>query len=174
MTVKVNISSKDGKTYKVELENFENLIGKSIGDKIQGNEVSPDLSGYKLEIKGTSDEAGFPGMKGITGSGLSKALLSEGFSMHKPKKGHNTTKGLRLRKTVIGELISERTAQINTTVLTQGGKKMEEVFPEQNQPKENEKKPAEEKVEEVKEEKPVEKEKPKEEVKEESPKEEKE
>ena len=53
MAFKLNISDK-GKTYHLETDS-EEFIGKKIGDKISGNEISGDLAGYELEIKGTSD-----------------------------------------------------------------------------------------------------------------------
>ena len=42
MVFKVNISEKSGKTFKIE-SNSEQLIGKSLHDKIEGNEISPEL-----------------------------------------------------------------------------------------------------------------------------------
>ena len=49
-----------GKTIKLESEN-ENLIGKKIGEIINGNDISEELHGYELEITGTSDISGIPG-----------------------------------------------------------------------------------------------------------------
>jgi len=62
MAFKINISHK-GRTFKLETEN-ESLIRMKIGDKINGDLISPDFDGYELEITGTSDIAGFPGIKG--------------------------------------------------------------------------------------------------------------
>ena len=119
MAFKINISHK-GKTIKYEIEN-EGLIDKSIGETISGNEISPELEGYELEITGTSDKAGFPGFKEYSGSGLQKVLLTKGKGMWDRRKG------VRLRKTIRGNLISASTVQINTKVLKEGRKKFEEI-----------------------------------------------
>jgi len=152
MPFKINISDKE-KTFKLEADT-EFLIGKKIGEKIDGKEVKSELEGYELEIMGTSDKAGFPGMKEVEGSGLKKVLLTKGFSMK------NKRKGLRKRKTVRGNAISKNTIQINMKVIKQGSKKLEEIFPKEKKPEETKtEESAEEKAK--KQEKKVEEEKPK-------------
>ena len=130
MTFKINVSHK-GKTFKVETED-EKLVGKSIGDKIDGKEISEELTGYEIEITGTSDKAGFTGVKTVEGPNLKKALLSYGHGMHKKPKGekkfNKKPKGLRLRKTVRGKEISLATVQINSKVLKEGIKKFDSLF----------------------------------------------
>jgi small subunit ribosomal protein S6e len=165
MPYKINISNK-GKTYKVETE-AENLVGTKISDKIKGEDVSPELAGYELEITGTSDKAGFPGFKNLKGSNLRKVLVTYGPGMkNRPRKeGKKPTpnnKGLKLRKTFRGNEISSDTVQINIKVLKEGTKKFddlikpkEEAKPEEK-PAEEKPKAEEEKPEEVKEEKPAE------------------
>ena len=127
MVFKINVSHK-GKTFKAEKEN-EDLIGVSIGDKINGNEVSDELKGYELEITGTSDKAGFAGLPEVAGPRLKKVLLTYGRGMHKKPKGlkkiNKKPRGLRLRKTVRGKEISLDTVQINTKVIKEGEKKFE-------------------------------------------------
>jgi len=118
MAFKVNVSHK-GKTVKFETEN-EELVDKIIGDKISGKEISADLEGYELEITGTSDKAGFPGMKEHAGGNLKKVLLKHGKGMK------NTGEGLILRKTIRGNAISLDTVQINTNVVKEGNKKFSE------------------------------------------------
>ena len=129
MVIKVNIATKDGKTFRKEFESVEPIFGKAIGEKVDGSDVFPDLAGYSLEIKGTSDIAGLPGMKGETGVGIRRKLLTRGFGMKQ------TEKGMKRRKTLRGEMISDKTAQINFVIAKQGGKKLEEIFPDQNLPK---------------------------------------
>jgi len=133
MVFKINISNK-GKTYKLESES-EFLLGKKIGDKFPGKELSGELSGYELEIKGTSDKAGFPGKKDVQGPTLRKVLLTKGPFLRKTPH-----KGFRRKKTVRGNEISSNIVQINLNVIKEGGKKLEEVFPEQNQGKSKESK----------------------------------
>lgn len=132
MPFKFNISSK-GKTLKVEAES-EELIGKKIGEAVNGNEISKDLEGYELEITGTSDIAGFPGKKDVEGASLKRVLLTKGFGMQtKPKglkkKPVRMPRGLRLKKTVRGNTISKDTIQINLKVKKQGSRKFEELLP---------------------------------------------
>ena len=122
----------------------EALLEKSIGDKIEGKEISSDLAGYEFEITGASDNAGFPAFKEVEGIGLGKLLLTYGKGMHKKprgvkKKGGKKPEGMRLRKTIRGKIISPAIIQINMKVLKNGSKKLEEVFPEQNKPKEEKK-----------------------------------
>tara|TARA_B100001971_G_C18146401_1_gene513310 strand:+ start:100 stop:624 length:525 start_codon:yes stop_codon:yes gene_type:complete len=174
MVFKINIAEKTGKTFKLELDG-EGLVGKELHDKISGKEISSDLGDYEFEITGASDKAGFTAMKNVEGIGLKKVLLSYEKAMkNRPKKEGKKKrtklkpKGLRLRKTVRGKVISPEIVQINLKILKEGGKKLSEVFPEQNkskeEPKQEEKQQEvikEPKAEEVK----VEKEKPKEEQK---------
>ena len=122
MAFKVNISNK-GKTYKLETEN-EGFIRNKIGDVIKGESFSPDLEAYDLEITGTSDSSGFPGIKGYEGPQLRRALLTI-----KDKGMNDRTKGLRLKKSIRGEEISEKTAQINMKVIKEGKKKFEDLIP---------------------------------------------
>jgi small subunit ribosomal protein S6e len=142
MPLKINIGAKDGKTYKMETES-EAFAEKSIGEKVSGNELSPDFSGYEFEIKGASDKAGLPAMENVDGVGLKRVLLTYGKGMHKrpkregkKKRSNPKPKGLRLRKTVRGKIISPEIVQINVKVLKEGSKKLSEIFPEQNKAKE--------------------------------------
>jgi len=121
MVFKINISDK-GKTYKLERDN-EALIGRKIGEKIDGKELSGDLIGYELEITGTSDKAGFAGKADVEGPVLKKVLLTKGPFFKKV-----ANKGLRRKKSVRGNQISEVTVQINMKVVKAGGKSLEEVF----------------------------------------------
>ncbi len=129
MAFKINISEK-GKTFHLETES-EDLIGKKIGEKLNGKDINGDLSGYEFEIKGTSDKAGLPGKRDIEGLALRKVLLTKGPFLHKTPH-----KGFRKKKTVRGNEISSNIIQINLNVLKKGGKSLEEIFPDQNQKKE--------------------------------------
>jgi small subunit ribosomal protein S6e len=138
MPLKLNISEK-GKAWKLEVEP-DVLSGKSIGDKFDGKTVKSDLAGYELEITGGSDASGFPMMKSAEGVGLKRVLFTKGWGMHTRPKGIRKKKpmlkkGMRLRKTVRGKVISEKSIQINIKVLKSGSKKLAEIFPDQNKPK---------------------------------------
>jgi len=141
MVFKINISEKNGKTYHLELES-EELIGKELHEKISGKDISPNLEGYEFEIAGASDSAGFTALEKVEGTGLKRVLLGYGKGMHKrprregKKKVSNfKPKGLRMRKSVRGKVISPAIVQINLKTLKEGHKKLSEIFPEQNQPK---------------------------------------
>lgn len=146
---KINIAEKSGKTYKLETE-AEALLEKALHDKVNGKDISLDLTGYEFEITGASDKSGFTAMKDIEGFGRKKVLLEYGKGMKKRPRREGkkklttpTPKGLRLRKTVRGKIISPEIVQINLKILKEGGKKLSEVFPDQNKPKEVEPKPEE-------------------------------
>ena len=141
MAFKLNISDK-GKAWKLEMES-EFLVGKNVGDKIEGKDINHDLDGYESEITGGSDIAGFPLSRAVEGLGLKKVLLRRGFSMM------NTKRGLRLRKTVRGRQISSAVSQINIKVLKHGKKLLHEIFPDQNKPKSLKAQKVEAKVEEA-------------------------
>ena len=146
---KINLSTKDGKTYKLEAES-PSLKEKQLGDKIKGEDISSDFAGYELEITGATDKAGFMASKDVPGIGLKKVLLGYGKGMHKRPKGvkkkNKKPIGLRLRKTVRGNTISDATLQINIKVIKEGGKKLSEIFPDQNK---SEAPPAQEQAESV-------------------------
>lgn len=142
MVFKINISDKSGKTYKLELES-EELIGKELHDKLDGKEILPALEGYELEITGTSDKSGFTSHKDVDGVGLKKILFTsyqKGMKKKPRKEGKKKTsntnpKGLRLRKSVRGRIISPAISQINLIVLKTGAKTLAEAFPDQNKSK---------------------------------------
>lgn len=146
MPLKLNISNKE-KAWKIEIPT-EVLEGKSVGDVVQGKTIKPELEGYELQITGGSDLSGFPMDSDIEGIGLKRILRTKGWGMWtKPKgikkKKPRARKGLRLRKTARGKTISEKIVQINMKVTKEGSKKLAEVFPEQNQPKQKAESPAE-------------------------------
>ncbi len=134
MAFKVNISEKSGKTYKLESD-AKTLIYKKIGDTVNGAELSADLEGFELEITGASDKSGFPALKNIEGFTKKRVLLTYGKGLKKKprregKKRLSTPKpkGLRMRKTVRGNTISEETAQINFKVVKEGPKSLSEIY----------------------------------------------
>jgi len=134
MSFKINIGTKEGKTYKLEAES-EVLMEKSLGDIIPGNDIYPELKGYELEITGTSDSSGFTSMADVEGIGLKRVLMTYGKGMHKrskkegkKKRSNSTPKGLKLRKAVRGKLISPAIVQINLKVIKEGDKKLKDIF----------------------------------------------
>ena len=143
MPFKINISDK-GKSWKLESAS-EVITNKKLGDTIHGKEIADALEGYELKITGASDSSGFPHKPDLQGTETKHLILTYGWGMHKRprregKKKRVSPRGLRLRKTVRGQHLSEKTSQINLIVLKHGSKPFNEIFPEQNKPKE---KPAE-------------------------------
>jgi len=108
---KVNISTKDGKSKCITVKDHQAraLLGLKIGDVFDGIIIGE--KGKKLKITGGSDRSGFPMLPSIQGSVKKSIILTKGIGF-KPKK-----KGLRKRKTVRGNTISEDTALINTIVV---------------------------------------------------------
>ncbi len=100
------------------------LIGLKIGDVIDGSVLG--LPGVKLKITGGSDKAGFPMIPYLPGGRKYRILLS-GPPGFRPKE-----KGLRRRKTVRGNVITEDIVQINTVVI-EGEVKFEEPEQEEQQ-----------------------------------------
>jgi len=183
---------KSKKSYQREVkdEAAKAFRGLKIGDKVKGD--SFDLPGYEFEITGGSDASGFPMRRDVPGTMKKKILAIKGVGVtnkkkyRKPgKKGLRTMKGMRTRKTVAGNTIFDKTAQINLKVLTSGKDSLGEEAPaapaeeakpeEKKEAKVEEAKPAEKPAEEKSKEeaKPEEKkEEPKPEEKKETPKEE--
>lgn len=98
-------------SYQITLpsDKAQKLYGYKIGDVIEGGLVG--LPGYNLEIRGGSDYSGAPMLSTLSGPGKRYLLLSSppGF---RPKE-----KGLRKRKLVRGNTISEATTQVNTVIV---------------------------------------------------------
>ncbi|MBN1786721.1 MAG: 30S ribosomal protein S6e [Candidatus Methanofastidiosa archaeon] len=109
MEIKLVISYPDGKTEQKELkgEEAEKFIGFRLGESFDGKSVGLSDS---LIITGGSDKDGFPMKKGVYGSRREKLLLSGGIGYH-PKD-----EGVRRKKRVRGDTITEEIVQINTKV----------------------------------------------------------
>jgi len=102
---------KSGRAKTVEIEGARAvpLIGKKIGDTVDGSIVG--MPGIKLLITGGSDKDGFPMRPDVQGGVKTEVLLSGGVGF-KPKD-----KGERRRKTVRGNMITEDIVQINVKVI---------------------------------------------------------
>jgi len=177
MVFKIVVSEpKSRKAWQIE-KDAPSLIGKKIGDKFDGSLIG--LSGFTLQITGGSDKDGFPMRPDLEGSIRKKALLTRGIGFKgfkKIKKKRYKRKGMRKRKYIRGNMVSEDIAQVNCKVLEGEGdiptilgiKPKEEKKEEAPKPEAAEQPKAEAKPEEIKEEK---KEEPKpEEPKQEEPK----
>lgn len=131
MVIKLVINNKDGKSYKKELADDVSklLFGKKIGEEINGEVF--DFKGYKFLITGGSDNAGFPMLKTINSENRKKLLEVSCTGIRKKvsktKKNKMTFKGIRVRKTVCGNTISNRTSQLNLKIVSPGEQTIEEL-----------------------------------------------
>jgi len=137
--MKIVISdTKNGKSYGIDLakDKESELIGKKIGDKLEGGAVGAE--GYELQITGGSDIAGFPMRADVSGPRRVGVVLTSGTGISKQKKG------MRSKRNVRGNIISDQIVQVNSKVITPGSKPLEELFPKAaagDEKKEEKKKP---------------------------------
>ncbi|OKY77116.1 MAG: Ribosomal protein S6E/S10 [Candidatus Methanohalarchaeum thermophilum] len=114
----------DGNAKQLEVTGKEanSLVGKRIGDTLEGDKIG--FQGYLFEIKGGTDQDGFPMTKRMSGPQKEKVLMKGGT-------GFNPTRdGLKERKTVRGSEISEKITQINLSVKEVGNKDFNEIMEE--------------------------------------------
>ncbi len=122
MPFKVVISEpKTKKAYQIE-KDVPSLIGVKIGDKFDGSMLG--LSGFTLKVTGGSDKEGFPMRPDLQGTARKKVLLTKsvGFRGRKTikKKGKKKlvkVKGMRKRKYVRGNTISDEIMQVNCKIV---------------------------------------------------------
>lgn len=110
-----------GQTLQLELSEQRSrlLHGKIIGEIIDGGPLG--FGGYQFKITGGSDGDGTPMRPDVHGAVRKRPLLSGGIG-YKPK-----TKGLRRRRRVRGNEITEEIVQVNTKIITHGGKPLLEL-----------------------------------------------
>ncbi len=156
MAFKIVVSEpKVRRAWQIE-KDVPSLIGKKIGDKIDGSLIG--LAGFTLQITGGSDKDGFPMRSDLDGVVRKKALLTKsvGFrGIKKIRKVKYKVRGMRKRKYIRGNTISDSIIQINFKILEGEG----------DVPKILGIPPKEKKEESKPEEKPKEEQKPKEEPK---------
>ena len=127
-----------GKAQTIQLnpQQFNLLIGKRIGDTVDGSPFG--LKGVTLRITGGTDRDGFPMRPDISGPRKVRVLLSGGVgfnqkekppSKRKKRRSRRRKKGLRKRVTVRGNTISDAIAQINVVIV----KKSEEAKKQQEE-----------------------------------------
>jgi small subunit ribosomal protein S6e len=122
MPFKIVISEpKTKKAYQIE-KDVPSLIGLKIKDKFDGSMIG--LSGFTLEVTGGSDKEGFPMRPDLDGISRRKVLLTKsvGFRGGKTKKvkGKNVYEkvdGMRKRKYVRGNTVSDSIMQVNCKIV---------------------------------------------------------
>ena len=126
MAIKIVIGTKSGKCYQKELsqQEAEALHGRTLGEEINGELIG--VSGAKFLLTGGSDADGFPMRKDLPIAGKKKLLLRKGVGFKGKHRGKRFG-GLRLKKTVAGNRIYEKTHQLNLKT-TKGEKEVEKAF----------------------------------------------
>lgn len=108
MELKINIGQADGTTTQLTLEDAKALHGLKIGDTFKGELL--DKPGYVFKITGGSNNSGVPMRRDVEGVAQRKILISGGVG-YKPQRA-----GMRVRKSVAGNTVGARTAQLNVKV----------------------------------------------------------
>jgi len=132
---KVVISDiKNGKSHQVQVSGHHanSLIGKKIGDEVDG--IFVQLPGYKLILTGGTDKTGFPMRKDFPGMGRRRLLLSksQGFK--------SSEEGLRRKKSIRGNTISQDIVQINMKVQKYSSKPIDKLLIKEKKDEKEEKK----------------------------------
>jgi len=120
--VKVVINdAKTGNSFQKELakEQAAQLLGKKIGGELDGGLVG--LPGYKLVIKGGSDSDGVPMRGGVSGARRASIISGKGVGVREARKGD------KIKKRVVGSMVSERIAQLNACIKEYGAKPLAEL-----------------------------------------------
>lgn len=116
----VTVGTPEGTTHQIEVEDTSQLVGKEIGDEINGGIIG--LDGYTLEITGGSDREGFPMRKSLEGTARRRRLIEDGQGIDEEREG------VRRRKSVRGRQVSQEIQQLNTRVKEKGDKTVEELL----------------------------------------------
>ncbi len=115
MKVVIN-DSKTGNSFQRELEASKKsqVLGKKLGDEVEGALFG--LPGYMLKMTGGSDADGVPMRFDVPGARRLHSVLSSGPGVKHLKAGN------KLKKRVVGNTVSDRTAQINLQIAKYGEK----------------------------------------------------
>lgn len=103
-------AAKTSKAASVEGTKAQALVGKAIGDEVDGKLLG--LGNMRLRITGGTDKDGVPMRFDVQGAARKRAILSSGVG-YRP-----TSEGERQRKLVRGRTISEETMQVNSVIVS--------------------------------------------------------
>ena len=103
-------NAKTSKAASLEGTKAQALVGKSIGEEIEGKLLG--IGNVKLKITGGTDKDGVPMRYDIQGAARKRAILSGGVG-YKPESD-----GERQRRLVRGRQISEETLQVNSVIVS--------------------------------------------------------
>ena len=128
--IKLVISDpKTGKSIQAEAKDdaAKGFLGKMVGETIKGELL--DFTGYEFQITGGSDYCGFPMRRDLPGIARKRLLITGGIGLNSDRKG------MRRRKTVCGNTIWEKTAQISLKVVKAGKDPLPEQAPKEKKEK---------------------------------------
>ena len=110
---KIIISDKKGKSISKELKDKEAqpLVGLRVGEIVDSSVIG--IPSGKIQLRGGSDKSGTPIRSDVHGGVKKYVLLSKGSGMRDDREG------IRKRKLVRGNMITEEIYQINC-LLTEG------------------------------------------------------
>lgn len=115
------VISSGNRSWQVEKDQKECPVsGKKIGETISADFLG--LDGYELQIMGGSDKDGFPMRKDVESFARKKIVVTESIGFH------SDVNGMRKRKIIRGNSISEEITQINCKVVKSGQKPLEEIL----------------------------------------------
>ena len=97
------------KTVELQEARASPLIGRRIGEVMDGAAV--DLPAHKIQIMGGSDKDGFPMRPSVHGGVRRRIVLSGGVGFNP------TTEGMRRRKTIRGNVITDEIVQVNMKIV---------------------------------------------------------
>jgi small subunit ribosomal protein S6e len=105
-----------GATKVIQLQKIDSLVGKKIGEEVDGGLIG--FPGYILKITGGSDSSGIPMRFDVHGPVKKRILLMKG-PCYKVKRAGN-----KRRKVVRGNEITDDMKQINMVVVKYGRTKL--------------------------------------------------
>jgi len=126
MELRINIGDpKTGKTYKktVSEDDAKLFFNKKIGETIKGELLA--APGYEFVLSGGSDYCGFPMRNDVEGTLRKRILMVSGVGLRKNRQGR------RVRKTIAGNTVYARTAQLNLKITKHGAAALEAQKPEE-------------------------------------------
>jgi len=110
---------KGKKSYTKKLEQNP-LVGKKILETFDGTLIG--LDGYELQITGGADNTGTAMRRDVPGNAKKKILIVSGIGLRKNRAGR------KVRKTVAGNTVAEKTSMINAKITKYGKISLEEAL----------------------------------------------
>ena len=119
---KLVISDPKSKSYQIEVSGSQadSLIGSRIDGEVEGKNIGFD--GYTLRITGGSDKEGVPMRRDVQGPIRRRILSAKSIGFK------SLEKGVRRRKMVRGNTISDDINQVNFKVVKHGSTPIEEII----------------------------------------------